>query len=473
MNIDIAVENGCQYANWSMVNWLKKQKKKGKKIILVSDFYLPQEAYQDFFINCGLTNLFDDVFISESCHASKHNGNLYDYVLKQLGVDAKDCVMIGDQKVDDVLNAERHGIKGIHYFPFIHKVKTNISRILHHDYSLKIARNMGRRLRKHTLFGEYALSLYLFEERLASVVKQESITKLAFFSRGGYLLKKFFDIYVEFSQQDVQSLYCYISRKVVYAAKEDKNNSKAMLEEYLQPFIENGRLAFVDEGWYCHSQQLLSEIYHLPTLGLYLGVRGRDQIHEDAICDRRGVLFDIDKGKKGPSKDYGIFCTNCSLYEQMLTSPEGSVSKYCRTSEGISPILKDNSIEAEIYEDNTKDWQDRMRLSFTALCVWLCDSPINIKHVANVFLKADLVNNNERCAFLNMMDASMVDNFQGAKQIAKSFKDAHIDILNILKNPTLYLNQICKVQRKIYKRFWVNSLYKICAGAYYLYIKIK
>lgn len=98
----------------------------------------------------------------------------------------------------------------------------------------------------------------------------------------------------------------------------------------------------------------------------------------------------------------------------MLTSPEGSVSKYCRTSKGISPILKDNSIEAEIYENFTKDWQDRIRLPLTALCVWLCGSPINIKQVANVFY-ADLVNNNERSAFLNMMDASMVDNFSGCQ----------------------------------------------------------
>lgn len=472
LGIDVAVENGCQYANRAMVDWLKKHKNNGKKIILVSDFYLPQEAYQDFFVNCGLTSLFDDVFISESCQASKHKGDLYDLVLKQLSVDAKDCVMIGDQKVDDVVNAEKHGIKGVHYFPFFHKVKTNISRIFHRDYSLTIAKNMGSRLRKHSLFGEYALSLYLFEERLASVVKKERITKLAFFSRGGYLLKELFDIYAEFSHQNVQSLYCYISRKVVYAARDDKDNSKAMLEEYLQPFIENGRLAFVDEGWYCHSQQLLSEIYHIPTLGLYLGVRGRDQIYENAICDRRGVLFDFDKNGKGPSKDYGVFCTNCSLYEQMLTSPEGSVAEFRRTSDGISPVLKDNSIESQTYELYTKEWQDRMRLSFTSLCVWLCGSPINMKQVANVFLKTDLVNNNKRCAFLNMMDASMVDNFQGAKQIAKSFKDAHIDVLNIMKNPTLYLNQICKIQRKIYKSFWLNTLYKMLAGAYYFYVKV-
>ena len=99
----------------------------------------------------------------------------------------------------------------------------------------------------------------------------------------------------------------------------------------------------------------------------------------------------------------------------MLTSPEGSVAEFRRTSDGISPILKDNSIESQTYEHYTKEWQDRMRLSFTSLCVWLCGSPINMKQVANVFLKTDLVDNNKRCAFLNMMDASMVDNFQGCQ----------------------------------------------------------
>lgn len=59
LNIDISVEIGCQYGNLAIINMLRREKKRGKKILLVSDFYLPVSAYQDFLVNIQCQDLFD------------------------------------------------------------------------------------------------------------------------------------------------------------------------------------------------------------------------------------------------------------------------------------------------------------------------------------------------------------------------------------------------------------------------------
>jgi HAD superfamily hydrolase (TIGR01549 family) len=473
LEMDVAVELGCQYPNRKMIKLLRKFKEKGKKIVLVSDFYLPEKAYKHFFKINGIEDLFDHVFISETYQASKRTGSLYKCVLGHLQANPEECIMIGDQKVDDVINAEKCGIKGIRYFPFWHKVFTNLSRIFNFDYSRKIVAIMGNRLRHHSLFGEYVFSLFLFEEQLARELNQDNLNEVTFFSRGGYLLKSFFDIYNHiYHHLEVKSSYCYISRKVVFSAYNTESEDYHLLSDYLKPFIHGGQLVFVDEGWYCHSQQKLSEIFHLPTKGFYLGVRGRDDIPENKICIRKGLLFDIGNHKTTVSKDYGIFCTNCSLYEQMLTAPEGSVVGYERKDGDIIPILDYNEIEQKAYQKHISDWQQQLELSFRGLCVWLTGQRINKRQVANLFLKADLYNSYERCSFLNEMDASMVDNCQNTKQNAKNIKDVHIPVLNLICHPDMYLNQICKVQRKIYKHPMLNAIYRLFAIVYECYVKI-
>jgi FMN phosphatase YigB (HAD superfamily) len=473
LEMDIAVELGCQYPNRRIVNLLRKAKDRGQKVILVSDFYLPESAYQNFFKSNGLDNLFDQIYISEACQVSKKSGKLYQYVLEHLKVDPKDCVMLGEQKIDDQLNAEKYGISGIRYFPFRHKVYTNLSRIFHWDYSKHITSKLGNRLRRHSLFGEYALSLFFFEERLVHELKEKNLNSVSFFARGGYLLKHFFEIYNHFySDKRIQAHYCYISRKVVLEAEKNSENYY-LLKDYLKSFVKNGQLVFVDEGWYCHSQQKLAEIFHLTSRGYYLGIRGRDHIPEDDICHRKGVLFDIGNDGMKPTKYYGILCTNCSLYEQMLTAPEGSVVGYERKNGNIIPILEYNEIERMAYRKHILEWQHRLELTFRGLCAWLIGKKINEKQMAKVFLKADLFNSSERCQFLNEMDKSMVDNCQNVKQVAKSMKDVHhISILDLILHPDMYLNQICKIQRKIYKHPFLNAIYKCFAVGYKHYVKI-
>lgn len=184
-DIDVNIELGVQYPNPTIVSLLKKAKRQGKKLYLVSDFYMPESAYSLFLKNTGVKDLFDGIFVSEKWNKSKRQGTLYTEVLQQTYSRPEDCVMIGDQKADDKLHAEEKGIEGFRYFPVFHKIKTNLHRKLRKDFSKEIVPKMGKRLRKNSMFVEYAIPLYLYERRLLAKVKEEQVKRLAFFSRGG------------------------------------------------------------------------------------------------------------------------------------------------------------------------------------------------------------------------------------------------------------------------------------------------
>lgn len=189
LEADMVVELGCQYGNTHLIQFLRAAKKCGQKVYVVSDFYLPKAAYKEFLINAGCDDVIDGVFVSEGCNKTKSGGSIYPYVLENIGVKASDCVMFGDSRQADVMQAEKNGIQGMWYFPLKHKIWTNISRRLKLDYSKRMLPSLARHLYKHTLYDEYALVLFAFAQRLVAEAQKDGVRKLAFVSRGGVFIK--------------------------------------------------------------------------------------------------------------------------------------------------------------------------------------------------------------------------------------------------------------------------------------------
>lgn len=468
LETNVAVELGCQYVNTHLIKFLKRAKARGQRIYIVSDFYLPASAYNDFLVNARCENIFDGIFISETCNRTKSNGNIYPYVLQQIGLNAKDCIMLGDSKTSDVIQARKNGIESLWYFPLSHKICTNISKVFKLNYSRRIAKKQANYLYENTLFDEYALILFFFAKKLIETAISDSVKRFIFVSRGGYFLKRVVDEYLRnLNIRDIHTDYCYISRKVCLA---DDKKDITLLKEYLEPFIDNGKLVIIDEGWYCHSQQSISKNLNIPTLGYYLGVRGKDKGYLN--CERKGILFDFYGNSNKPSKYYGIFCTNCSMYEQMLTSREGSVKGYDKTDIGLTPILKENEVEIKLYDEIIGHWQNRMLQIIKGLCVWTFNQDISEKLLARTILRTSLFANNKRCKFLKRLDGDMINNFGNIAQKSKGLADVHINIIDLLLHPDMYLGMICKVQRRIYDKKILNIIYWCFALCYYMYIRL-
>ena len=146
---------------------LRKMKEQGKKIFLVSDFYLPQSVYCDFLINLQSQDLFDEIYVSESYNRTKAHGDLYDYILKENGINPDGVVMIGDSKHADIKQAREHGLHAIWYFPLRHKLWTNFSRLTKRNFASHSLKSKFNKLYHHTTFAEYAAPLYYFTNKLS------------------------------------------------------------------------------------------------------------------------------------------------------------------------------------------------------------------------------------------------------------------------------------------------------------------
>ncbi len=291
LEIETYLEFGVQYINIEMYRFLEKMKRRGKKLILVTDFYLPSESYHVFGKKCGSDGLLDRIFCSSDIGLTKAGkGLLYSYILKELGIHASQVIMIGDSLRSDKLNAQKYGITAYRYFPLRHKVRTNLSRIMKIDGSYACYRNIIKIAKSDQMFGEYVLPLIYFTKHLYVELYQDGQSTANFLSRGGYYLKRLFDVYQKLcipESKKIHSRYVLNSRKVNIRATEDPDAKRSLLG-YLKGFTDGDRFVFIDEGWYGHGQLVYTRELGLKTKGYYLGLMDNFSVKD---CKRKGILF--------------------------------------------------------------------------------------------------------------------------------------------------------------------------------------
>lgn len=485
LNIDVSVEIGCQYGNQKIISMLRKEKAKGKQIFLVSDFYLPMEAYHDFLVNLQCEDLFDKVYVSESFNKTKAHGDLYDYILKENSIKADEVVMIGDSTHSDMKMAREHGLHSIWYFPLRHKLWTNFSRLTKRDFSNSQLKKRFHELFHHSTFAEYAIPLYYFSGKLSEEMKPNmgGQVELNFLARGGFFMKKAYDAYQKLVMplsEIIKTHYFLNSRKVVFLAKDaykkmdgSDETDFTLQKDYLLAHSDHGKFYMVDEGWYNHSQQMLTEMLNIETFGYYIGSCRKEKLQYDDRCHRKGLLFEMRDDNKTLSPFFGIFCTNRSMYEQLLSAPHGSVRKYKSLKDGeVQVEEKYEDKEKYIYDTYTRKLQDLMLVNVKGLTAWNIDNHISLRLLSRLLLKSALFNSRKRCRFLNDLDRNMVDNCGGNQSFqVKGIKDVRINVVELLLHPANYLGMLAKVQRKIVDKSYLMPPYYILASFAYFYIR--
>lgn len=86
----------------------------GKKIIIVSDMYLPKEIIESVLSKNGI-NAYYRLYVSSEYGVSKHNGELYGIILKDLSIRPEQLFHIGDNERSDVAIPKRMGISVYRY----------------------------------------------------------------------------------------------------------------------------------------------------------------------------------------------------------------------------------------------------------------------------------------------------------------------------------------------------------------------
>lgn len=478
-SVDIAIELGCQYRNNKVVDLLRRAHDDGKRVYIVSDFYLPKDALEIFVDNFNIADLFDGIYVSSSLNRTKRGGALYDYVLDDIKEAPENVVMIGDNTHSDKNMAESRKITSLQCFPFWHKVGTNISKIGKMSFSSKIAKTQYDWLYRDSNYAEYSILLYHYIIKLNDNAKNDHAKSLSFLSRGGFFLKKLYDSYQYLmvpEKDSIQTDYCYNSRRACRLAIErykESDGKENYLKDYFAQFVKNDTLYLVDEGWLNHTQQELSQYTGWNTYGYYIGSKQKDHLSFDAKCVRKGLVFDKDENNKY-SDYFGIFSGNCSFYEQILTADHGSVDQYSLNEKGeIVYGLKENDKEKYIYETYIADLQRLMHYRFMGLCVWMKSQNIKEKKLATMMLKSLVFANKKRCSFMNDLDRNRYDNqSDGVGDKAKTVKDVRINVLHLLAHPDFYVSIFCKLQRKVYDKKILNIAYYPLAWMFYGYVRL-
>lgn len=217
MDLEIDFEVRLCRPNEEMVSLFHKYIDRGITVVLISDMYLPECVIQKMLSKCGIEG-YKKIYISAYCGHTKRSGELFDYVISDLGITKKQLLHIGDNKKSDFIVPLRHGIKArlIRSTVPVYEDKLHIlSDSENWEYqilSLFLDR-IKRELNYDQQMGCMTMGplLFGFSQWLRTSLKKSEIHDVFFFSRDGYIMKKAFDMIND--DPSVNSSYFYCSRR--------------------------------------------------------------------------------------------------------------------------------------------------------------------------------------------------------------------------------------------------------------------
>ena len=106
MRLEQETEKELCFANPYLLDVFRILQRKGKRIIVLSDMYLPKETVSEMLEKCGFSGI-EACYVSCECGCSKSGGGLYGKIEKALGPGS--YIHIGDCRAADVENARKAG----------------------------------------------------------------------------------------------------------------------------------------------------------------------------------------------------------------------------------------------------------------------------------------------------------------------------------------------------------------------------
>ncbi len=222
---ELAIPNPLMKKVWDIVQ------ERGKRVIVSADMYLPKECISRLLAKTGYTGA-EQIFVSCECGVGKHEGTMYEYIKNIMGSD--NICHIGDNKISDVKNAKKHGIRSIEYrnvnlygnrfrpkdmLQTVGSAYSGIvnSRLYRGDLDYSPAFEYGYKYGGIILIG--------LCEHIHRQLQKNEADGVLFLSEGGYIVKKIYDkIY-----PDDKTAYVYWSEYVA---------SKLLIDDKHEEFID-------------------------------------------------------------------------------------------------------------------------------------------------------------------------------------------------------------------------------------------
>lgn len=225
------------------INLLNAAKAAGKRVVIISDMYLPKEFLTSMLSGLGVSG-YDDFYVSRDYDVRKHDGRLFDVVAQDLGIESGPAWLhIGDNQVSDIDMAKVRGISTMKvvrgpenlmrskkYADLYLKTRGErtiwdsiqlglIAKEFHADTAGKVY------LDTHFSGSPYQLGyagmgplLSGFAIWLARKALADGVSDLYFLARDGDVMKRVFDVIAPSIAPSIKTHYIYSSRRAAQVA---------------------------------------------------------------------------------------------------------------------------------------------------------------------------------------------------------------------------------------------------------------
>jgi FMN phosphatase YigB (HAD superfamily) len=262
-------------------------KSSGKRIVLLSDMYLPSVFLSEILKKNGFEG-YERLYMSCEYRKSKHSGELYSLVLKELGIGPGDIVHIGDGDVSDVKRPSKMGIRALRYTKVIDRYFSEHKREYRY-YRRK--KSLGR-------------SVTVAVDALHSLKSQKDNFWYELGYRYGGPVNSSFATFIERTAEKDGVL--------LFVARDGYNAQRAYNIMYGD--IEN------------------HYVYAVRTFNILFGINGRDYPgYEDDIAGFFSEHPEV-KGLEGNKKD--LFGENRQLFEALMSKELEKYSSYIKKYTG-------------------------------------------------------------------------------------------------------------------------------------------
>ena len=214
--IEILIEKTHQKTNGKLINEIVRLKNLGKKVYILSDFYLGASVLKEFLNDKNIDIDFDHIFVSCELGANKSTGKIYKVLIEKYALNSCRAIMVGDNIRSDIINAARNGFA-------TYKISSQADTKLFINSEKELNNILFKGKKAGISYSNYAATLFLFINRLYSNLIRNGSDTVFFFSREGEFLKKLFDIYcvclhTKYDLPIINSKYLYVSRQATYGA---------------------------------------------------------------------------------------------------------------------------------------------------------------------------------------------------------------------------------------------------------------
>lgn len=461
-DVEQKLELDHTYLDEENVTYLKKMYSLGKKIIVISDFYLPKKFFDQLFSKLGIGRYIDEVFVSSDLGRRKSTGNLYKHIIKKYGIKFSDMLMVGDNRNSDYIIPSRLGIL-VKHIPYTNKREINsieeIKKIILKETISK----------KDSIFNGYVGALYLFCEKLYYIAKKHNIQTLMFCAREGQNLKKLFDCYQKylFPEEIVNTKYLYVSRQAtLLPSLKDltSENFERIFRQYNELITKDFLLSIglspneiekISDSGIDLNEIISSNNNQMSLLkgnDLFREIYNQKRIHQRKLFLK--YIYDlnlgetkevniVDIGWKGTIQDniysiigektkvhgyyFGLFSYDSNLrntkrgiifdqslnsifydiysynyvdLEKVFAADHGQTLFYQMNGNNVVPILSNDETDVEIFK-YVRNWQRKMYESFVLVCKAFSNSIVLAESVQSIITRSYL---REQCLYRSRYD---------------------------------------------------------------------